>query len=101
MAYFEAENEFRIYNTLQTKEIEEHKYYLSQRNHREMTLEEAFQDWCTKRYNGLTFAEIWSIKYFKHRTELIRNCGNKCEKGCLGFDRCPFSKEEIHKVLND
>lgn len=94
-------NEHTIYNVLQTHEVDEHKYYLSQKRGRECTIEEAFKSWCYDKFNGVTHAEIWSLKYLKHKKELLRRCKKKCPRGCMGYENCKFSKVEIHEVLDD
>ena len=93
------------YLALQFKEIDEHKYYMSQREQREVNWREAVNDWT------MTHAARFHENYFQHTAEIEQACREKCPGGCRGIaitaegeiniNSCPMEKSDLHKLLKD
>jgi len=93
------------YIALQFKEIDEHKYYMSQREKREVDWREATEDWTR------VHAERFHDNYFQHVSEIECICNEKCPQGCRGIsitadgeidiNSCPMEKSDLHELLKD
>ncbi len=93
------------YMTLQFKEIDEHKYYLSQKRHKKVDWEEATLDWMDKH------AERFNESYASNVSDIERLCKDNCPDGCKGIsitadgsidiNSCPMEKSDLHKLLKD
>ena len=81
---------------LQYKEIEEHKYYLSEKKGHDIGNDEAILDW-TVSGNALRFHNT----YLKHMDIIEQACIDVCNKECGGLEHCIMSTERIHKLLED
>lgn len=90
------------YLILQSLEIEEHKYYLSQKQGRDVGYEEAIRDWTS---NG--HAQRWRQAYDSH-PQVERECDSYCGPGnckgkitTAGIKNCPMQKKRLHELVED
>ena len=84
------------YMALQMKEVFGHEYYLEELLKRDVSFEEAFNDWvATGR------AESFPSRFDEHYDVLENLCEHYCGdiKNCKGVINCLADKEELHKIL--
>jgi len=84
------------YMALQYKEIEEHKYYVSEKKGHDVGMEYAMRDWYETGQ-----AEKFHIKYFDHMKSIDGICKNMCNNNCGGIEKCVLTKDLVHKILGD
>ncbi len=91
-----------IYLTLQCLEVDEHKYYLSQKRGYDIGIETAFEDWTTfVNDKELTHAARFRQDYLKNSKNIELICKERCNFICKSFEKCSITKEELHQLLQD
>jgi hypothetical protein len=96
------------YNAMQKKELEEHKWFLSERAGQDIGWEETFHSWISevadpKNYPGETYAARFQRLYHEHIHEINNVCDNLCKKieDCRGIYKCPLENGLVHKLMHD
>ena len=89
--------EWLIAITLQLKEMDEHKYFLSKELMRDIGVNAAVEDFSN--YHGLRFREAFDENKEAVLDYCKKYCGNDCN--CKGYHACPMPKEEMHLALKD
>ena len=84
------------YLALQYKEIEEHKYYLSEKAGYDVGKYVAIDDW-VKSGHATRFHDT----YMAHIEQIEKACIDVCNKECGGLEHCILSTDRIHKLLED
>ena len=84
------------YLALQYREIEEHKYYLSEQAQKNVGIEYTLMNWYLKGH-----AERFNRNYFSNKENIESIC-NKCGYDCDGVKRfCIMDTTLIHIMLKD
>jgi hypothetical protein len=118
MDYKEARRE-----TIQCLEVREHRYYMGKNLGRDISFDEAFMDWCSKRgiivdgrHLDESQAERLNEDYKPHEQEINESCDALCGQTCRClrenglFQRdaihlCPYGSDEhlerVHALLGD
>lgn len=90
-----SQQQFDIRLAFQAQEIEEHKYYLSEKRGFDVGLEESVADWVASGH-AQRFFEVFS----KHQDNIYAACSSNCdEKKC--HDSCWLSLNQVHDLLGD
>lgn len=93
------------YITIQIREVSEHRYYMSEKAHRDITDNDAFMDWCVQRHEylaGKSHAERYSEDFERNKLRIFMACNALCGAGnCGGKDNCPLGLKAIHRLLGD
>lgn len=86
----------RHYLAWQKREVDEHKYFLSEKRGYEVNYNEAFLDWVSGEHAGRfrTVAE-------RHVKDIEAICKECCGDTCKGVNACPVSLDTIHDILED
>ena len=87
------------YIVIQVKEIQEHKYFLSEKQGRDVGLEAAISDWVE---NG--HAKRFHDNFFAHKQEIENYCQSCCVSldNCSGEEySCPLTLDKVHELLKD
>lgn len=86
---------FNIRSAFQSKEIEEHKYYLSEKRGFDVGLEQSTLDWIA---NGQ--AKRFAEDFEKNQKQIFAHCANNCsDQNCS--NACELSIQDIHDLLGD
>lgn len=89
------QQQFNIRLAFQSKEIDEHKYYLSEQQGFDVGLKQSAIDWVTSG-QAKRFADDFS----KSQETIYTLCAQQCDdKNCNGS--CKLSMTEIHNLLDD
>lgn len=90
----------RHYLLLQLKEIAEHRWYLGESRKREVSFDEAIEDWVNKQINslGLTHNKRFRSHYFNRLSE-IENFMEEHER--MGDLQDILTTEKVHELLED
>ena len=83
------------YQSMQKREIDEHKYFLSQKAGYDVGYEIALTDWV--KFHARRFEET----YFEHFKSISKVCKKFCNEKCKGIDGCVLSSKSIHELLED
>lgn len=88
----------KAYLAIQAKELEEHKYFLSQKKGYDVGNNEAAFDWIQNNY-----AERFNEIYNQHSSQIENICNDTCgtQANCKGLNHCPLEKRLIHDILDD
>lgn len=90
-----AQQQFDIRLAFQAHEIEEHKYYLSEKRGFDVGIEECVADWVASGH-AQRFFEVFA----KHQDTIYAACSNDCKnKQCR--DACWLSINQVHDLLGD
>ncbi|PLW80436.1 hypothetical protein C0585_02465 [Candidatus Woesearchaeota archaeon] len=89
---------WKISMTLQKKEVEEHKYFLSESANRGIDFRGAFYDFIDQDH-----AKMFRISFEENKEEIFFLCKNYCgeQYDCKGFEKCPMPNDEMHRALKD
>ena len=91
-------------NSLQIREIKEHRWYLSEKRGSDIGDNAAALDWsldaCPEN-NGLTHAERFRETYTRNEEAIHKMCSSYCGNACKGADECPMPKGKLHELLED
>ncbi|PIZ52422.1 hypothetical protein COY27_00305 [Candidatus Woesearchaeota archaeon CG_4_10_14_0_2_um_filter_33_13] len=90
----------RVYLALQGRELEEDKFYLSQRACQDVGMEMTIEHWV----NGSEkHAARFEDAYNQHEDEVVSYCTTSCvgPMNCPGFGKCEMPMDLVHKLLHD
>ncbi len=87
---------FTRYLSLQMKEINEHKYYLSEKYGYDVGYDNAIQDWSESKY-----AKQFHDNYAEHIKTIDVICNETCECKCKGVNNCCLSINIVHQLMGD
>ena len=85
-----------FYMPLQMREIEEHKYFLSEKAGFDVGYEVTLHDWVNSGQ-----AEQFAIKYKNHINNVIDYCESECHGECKGINKCTMPIHKVHEILED
>ncbi len=89
------QQEFNIRLAFQFKELEEHKYYLSEQQGFDVGLEQSAMDWVASNQ-----AQRFAYDFSKNQEAIYTFCAQHCgDKVCT--DSCTLSMKEIHGLMRD
>lgn len=89
------QQQFRIRLAFQYKEVEEHKYYLSERKGFDVGMNHSAVDWVSSGH-----AERFATDFSKAQNGIYAYCARHCEdKRC--DTTCALSLHEIHNLMGD
>ena len=94
----------RRYNTLQIKEITEHRWYLSEKTKGDVGSLVSANDWITTLLgdSGQTHATRFRQTYVNHEPRIHETCNRLCGPDtCYGIDKCKLPKGKLHELLED
>jgi hypothetical protein len=83
------------YLTIQMKEVQEHKWYLSEKTGRDIGDHEAVFDWT--QYH----AERFNKAYINNVMNIDKECNNRCGSACRRMQDCTLTIADIHRLLSD
>ncbi len=89
-------NKFIRYLSLQMREINEHKYYLSEKNGYDVGYDDAIIDWSESKY-----AKQFHDNYAEHLKTIDVVCNEICECKCKGVNKCCLPMNIVHKLMGD
>lgn len=84
------------YLAWQTREVDEHKYFLSQKRGYDVGYHEAYLDWIESAH-AARFREVAE----EHADGIDMLCAEYCNNRCKGVGKCPLPLETIHEILED
>ena len=85
----------KFYMSMQIREIYEHRWYRSEQEKKEISMDDAFQDWAKNQ--AARFREA----YFRNINRIRATCKEKCNDRCQGVKGCVLEMNEIHRLLGD
>jgi len=84
------------YMALQMLEIDEHKYYLSEKLGYDVGYKTTLNDW-VKSGHAVRFRET----YEKHLPQVLKVCEEYCPDKCKGIENCILTTRRLHELLED
>jgi hypothetical protein len=89
------QQQFNIRLAFQSHEIEEHKYYLSEKKGFDVGAEDSVADWVTSGQ-----AQRFSDAFSKNQENIYSSCNTLCDsKKC--HESCSLTMNEVHGLLGD
>ncbi len=86
---------FNIRSAFQAREIEEHKYYLSEKCGFDVGLEQSMLDWIASGH-----AQRFAEDFEKNQQHIFTHCADNCANlNCA--DSCQLPIQDIHQLLGD
>lgn len=91
-------NQLTPYLAIQERELQEHKWYLSERAGYDVGMNKTIEDWVITGH-----AQRFRETYFRHLDNILQACVWECEdiKNCLGIQKCQMPLTKIHSFLED
>lgn len=90
-----TEQQFNIRLSFQSKELEEHKYYLSEQQGFDVGLKQSATDWVSSGQ-----AKRFACAFSKNQEGIYTFCALNCDdKNCIGS--CTLPVKEIHNLIGD
>jgi len=94
----------RVFLTLQWKELEEDKWYESERAHRDVGEMGVLEHWCRNDSAGTeSHAERNKKAYILHEEEILEYCTQHCvgPDDCPGPGKCVMPMDTLHELYQD
>ena len=89
------QQQFNIRLAFQLKELEEHKYYLSEQQGFDVGLEQSAANWVSSNQ-----AKRFANNFSQHQEDIYAFCALHCDdKDCN--DSCTLSMKEVHDLMGD
>lgn len=91
-------SKLKAYLTLQQKELEEHKWYLSENAGVDIGMHNTVQNWVS---SGK--ANEFSKNYEDNIEDIMKTCEQNCGcvDNCKGIGCCPMTNYYLHELLDD
>ena len=88
--------------SLQLKEVDEHKYFLSEKKGYDIGMDLAMADWALVPDYDHSHAARFRSLLNKYETRILQRCQKYCggSKNCSMIN-CPLSLDELHEILED
>ena len=87
---------FTRYLSLQMQEINEHKYYLSEKYGYDIGYDATILNWSKSKY-----AKQFHDNYVDHIKSIDFVCEETCKCKCKGVNKCCLPMNIVHKLMGD
>ncbi|MBI2151767.1 hypothetical protein HYU21_03530 [Candidatus Woesearchaeota archaeon] len=87
---------------LENLEMREHQYYLGEKRHCEVSLDDAIIDFTENNGSKESYAAQFERNYIANKLAIYEACDNHCgENVCKGFGKCDLPMNYVHSLLRD